>query len=104
MHAFVWRQGEMQDIGSSPDYSGTSAMAISDRGEIVGEGLRAKNGRPQAVRFADGAVISLEDEVRNRGDWLLFSANSVNNDGVIVGRGMRRGDGQQHGFVLRVLP
>jgi probable HAF family extracellular repeat protein len=99
-HAFVWRRGVMEDLGLS-DFSETSANAINDQGEIVGDGVRVGDGAFRAVRFAGGAVIALEDEVEDLGDWLLISATSVNEEGVIVGEAVRLGDGQVHGFLLR---
>jgi len=94
----------MRDIGNSPDFSDTSANAISDRGEIVGDGARVEDGAFRALRFEDGAVVSLEDEVQDLGDWLLLSATSVTEEGVILGQAVRLGDGRLHGFLLRPLP
>jgi len=103
-HAFSWRQGVMKDIGDSPDYAGTFADAINDRGEIVGSGNRAVDGALRALRFADGAVVALEDEVPDLDDWELWEANAIDPHGVIVGRGFRHGDVRQHGFLLRPVP
>jgi probable HAF family extracellular repeat protein len=102
-HAFVWHQGKMKDIGSSPVFTDTSANAINDKGDIVGDAYPLGN-RAVAARFADGAVISLEDEVVNLDDWSLVTAVAINNDGTIVGRGFRGSVDQSHGFLLRPQP
>jgi probable HAF family extracellular repeat protein len=102
-HAFVWHQGRMKDIGHSPVFTDTSANAINDQGDIVGDAYPMGN-RAVAARFADGAVISLEDEVVNLDDWGLVTAVAINGDGTIVGRGFRGSVDQAHGFLLRPLP
>jgi len=102
-HAFVWHQGKMKDIGTSSVFTDTSANAINDKGVIVGDAY-PKDGRAVAARFAEGAVISLEDEVVNLDDWGLVIAVAINNDGTIVGRGFRGSVDHSHGFLLRPLP
>jgi len=103
-HAFVWKEGVMKDLGRSTAFSETEANAINDRGEIVGDGIRVEDGGFRAVRFGDGEVFALEDEVQDLGDWLLISATSINRDGVILGEAVKLGDGQVHAFLLRPVP
>jgi probable HAF family extracellular repeat protein len=103
-HAFRWRDGVMEDLGISTQFPDTRANSINDKGDIVGRGLLANNFSPRAVRFDAGTVVSLGDEVDNLDDWVLSEAVAVNNDGVIVGTGIRQGDGKGHGFLLRPLP
>ena len=75
------------------------------KGEIVGSGdFGIGGGVERAVRFADGAVILLEDEVEDLTDWALLDTSAIGNDGVIVGTGFRHGDGKYHGYLLRPLP
>ena len=47
-HAFVWRHGKMTDLGTLGGAS-SRALAINDRGEIVGERASGKACPPRAV-------------------------------------------------------
>lgn len=76
----------------------TMASSIDDHGDIVGHGTSRADGLDHALRFAGGLAIPLESEVDAIGDWQLNTAHSVNENGVIVGWGMR-GDGL-HAFEL----
>jgi probable HAF family extracellular repeat protein len=95
--AFLWDGTGMRDIGESDRFPDTAAGSISNRGEIVGDGLDAQ-GQQHALRFADDAVIDLQDEVTNLGAMVLNEALAVNDGGVIIGIGTL--DGQTHGVVL----
>lgn len=98
VHAFLWSDGAMKDIGNSSEFPSSAALSISKAGEIVGTGYSMRKGRGEATRFQDGNVIGLEEEVQGLSDWELQQAVSVNNEGVIVGSGLRT-DGW-HGFML----
>jgi probable HAF family extracellular repeat protein len=98
VHAFLWSAGTMRDIGLSYSFTSSQAYAINDGGEIVGVATDAAKGKWHAVRFAGGAVIPLDSEVADRGDWRLTYANGINGAGKIVGQG-QRSDGP-HGFML----
>ena len=88
----------MRDIGASPDFSSTSAESINSHGDIVGSGVGVADGANHALRFVDGQVVALETQVEDLGDWKLEDARSINEDGVIAGKGTRT-DGI-HGFEL----
>ena len=92
----------MKDIGAAPHYPDTEALAINDRGFVVGHGYDDQGRTEHALRFVAGRVAALEDEVDNLGDWTLAAARGVNDAGVIVGEGRRRGE--THGFMLVPLP
>jgi probable HAF family extracellular repeat protein len=97
-HAFLWTGGVMKDIGASSDFANTEATSINSHGEIVGDGTGVADGAYHALRFADGQVVALETEVEDLADWKLEIARSINEDGVIAGKGTRP-DGI-HGFEL----
>jgi probable HAF family extracellular repeat protein len=102
-HAFLYAQGRMRDIGVSTRFVDSRALAINNvRGGpagIVGLAITTRGERSRAVRFDPRlGPVDLNDEVVERGDWHLVSAQSVNDAGVIVGQGQRK-DGA-HGFML----
>jgi len=76
-------------------------FAINDRNAIVGVAYDGND--VHAVRFTHAGIVRLEDEVVNLGDWRLENALGINNQGVIVGWGMRS-DGLGHTFMLVPVP
>ena len=86
--AFLWN-GSMIDLDQRGEYGSSAATAINDLGNIVGWALISGNQFSQAVRFAASQVVSLSSEVSNIGNWILVSATSINNGGMIVGNGYR---------------
>jgi probable HAF family extracellular repeat protein len=102
-HAFLYTGGRMRDIGGSTQFADSRALAINDgradQVEIVGLAFTAQGENSRAARFdVQLGPIDLNDEVADRRDWQLISAQSVNDDGVIVGQG-QRSDGP-HAFML----
>jgi probable HAF family extracellular repeat protein len=79
-HAFLWRRGVMTDLGGLPGGGNSYAMAINDRGDIVGfSASAADNGELRAVRWHHGKITVLETPSHHS------IANDINNRGVIVG-------------------
>jgi probable HAF family extracellular repeat protein len=95
--AFLWNGRQMIDIGESDVYHGTTAQSINDRGQIVGWGVDPEL-HLHALRFDHAGVVALESEVSDLGDWQLQLAVSIDNEGRIVGEGVRGKRG--HGFML----
>jgi probable HAF family extracellular repeat protein len=88
-HAFLWN-GRMVDLDKRSQFDVSSAASINSNDEIVGTG--SVHGDSFAVRFADGRVITLLSEVPDPGKWTaLQQAYSINDQGVIVGYGIRSG-------------
>jgi len=66
-HAFLWRNGARQDIGS-PAGKSSVALSINDRGTIVGQvdghGFMWKDGQASSLGFAGSAVaVNKRDEI-----------------------------------------
>ena len=55
--------------------------------------------RPAAVRWVDGVITDLNSLIPPDSGWTLLEAHDVNENGWIVGRGLK--DGQQRAFLLR---
>jgi probable HAF family extracellular repeat protein len=97
--AFYWKDGEMKALAASKDFVWTSASSINNHGVIVGYGSRDSKTNV-ALRFVVGRkAIDLNTETLNLQDWRLVVAESVNDDGAIVGIGYRA-DGIFHAFML----
>jgi probable HAF family extracellular repeat protein len=100
---FLWKDGQMIDLGAGTPFSRLYARSINDHDELVGDAVGAA-GRWQAVLFKGGRVIVLESAVDALLDWQLTAAFAINNRGLIVGQGFRTGDQRGHFFMLVPLP
>jgi len=58
-HAFLWEHGVMQDLGTLPGGTGSAALAINNRGEIVGASGTAAGGPSHAFLWQNGTMIDL---------------------------------------------
>jgi len=107
MHAFLYRNGQMIDLGGLPDAQFStstnsigfsppqlvsSASGINNWGQIVGEAT-ANNGAIHAFLCSEGTMIDLNRLVRLThvngppGFLVLIGANGINDLGQIVGAG-----------------
>lgn len=85
--AIIWEGGVARDLGA---LSGTVsyALAINDRGQIVGK-YRADLGEFRAAIWGSSGGIDLNellDDEPQRAGWVLRSANSINANGWIAGQ------------------
>jgi probable HAF family extracellular repeat protein len=103
-HPVLWSHGQVRDLDPANLYDTEATVSINNSGVIVGY-ANLGNGL-MALRFDASGPIPLINEVANLDDWLqLNRANSVNDEGVIVGSGVRAGDiGHSHAFMLVPLP
>jgi probable HAF family extracellular repeat protein len=102
---FVWLpQSGMMLLPPMPDATRSEAASINDAGDIVGRSYTpgpCGNCPPSpqaAVLWQNGQPIDLQPSVINGAGWDLVQAISINNDGVIVGRGTL--NGQPHSWLL----
>jgi len=97
--AFVFGSGVVTEL---PSLAGgrTSARAISDGGEIVGDSATAAG--VHAFLYRDGMMIDLNDHIPDNPEWILNYATAVNEAGQIVGLGTI--GGHTHGFRLDPVP
>jgi probable HAF family extracellular repeat protein len=100
-HAFLWRSGQMKDLGTFSDCSESSAFDINDAGKVVGEGRGTQVqsiGCWRAFLWTPGAAeqpgtmtpLNGPDPTSDPG-WFdgcyVTSAQAINNSDVIVGNG-----------------
>lgn len=93
-HAFAWN-GSMSDLDSS--LSGASGEGVNTRGQVVGYSEVA-GGTTRALLWQNEKTLDLNDLLPPGSDWLLDSAEDVNDFGVIVGKGQI--DGAARAYVL----
>lgn len=81
--AFLWEKGRMRDLGSIPGFAESSATAINDRGQIVGELYRTH----LDYRTTSRAFLWEKGRMRNLGApaGLSSTALAINDRGEVVG-------------------
>ena len=94
--AFVYERGVMRAI--VPDPAGSRAVAINDRGDVVGQvGISGA-----AFLYSDGAVTRLDKlPLVVAAGWTILIPQDINDRGWITGFGYRNGSDLQEAFVLK---
>jgi probable HAF family extracellular repeat protein len=103
--ATLWRDGgaEIVDLGRTPGppvcsgepfYPDNIALAINNRGQIVGHAqCIASGGSLAAFLWQDGVMYNLNDLIPPGSGWDLIKALDINDAGEIVGFGLAPGGG-----------
>jgi len=103
-HAFLWRTGNAEDIGTLGGPQ-SFAIALNDAGQVVGEseyGATDDARNRHAFLYTDGKMIDLNSLLLPHSGWELLSATAINNKGQIVGSG--RIHDVEHAYLLTPLP
>jgi probable HAF family extracellular repeat protein len=99
-HAFLWKQGEMKDLGSIGSDPCSRAISINSRGQIIGATI-AVCGHALTHGFLwenGGPAIDLNTLV-NSPDMALTTPLYISENGEIAGNGMLA-NGDMHAFLL----
>ena len=87
--------------GPGNDAEFSSATAVNNDGIVVGSSLTDDLQTRHAFLYEDGEIHDLNDLLEDGDDWLLVSANDINDDGQIVGTGVI--NGAEHAFLLEPI-
>jgi probable HAF family extracellular repeat protein len=94
-HAFLYTNGEMQDLGTLPGGLDSRAYGVNDRGQVVGYSTSATGVR--AFLYRGGVMYDLNDLVLNLpAGVVLAGAYGINDRGQIIAMS----DGSPHGYLL----
>ncbi len=96
--AFAYSGGVMRGLGVLPGYTESVALAINDRGEVVGYSLNHLDERSRAFIYRNGVMQDLNDLIPQGTGWEMIQAVGINDAGQIVGRALL--DGKPHAFLL----
>ena len=98
-HAFLYQSGIMHDLGALEGDDTSVAMAVNDRGLVVGySGDQQSDDSEKAVLWTNGTTVDLNTLLPKNSGWDLQYARAINDKGEIVGRGTYRG--HKSGFLL----
>ena len=97
LHAFLYARGRLQDLGTLAGGNNSSAYGVNDAGQVVGYSQIA-GGDSSAFLFENGHMRDLNQLIAADIGWRLSEAGAINNNGQIVGFGMK--DGVQRAFRL----
>lgn len=85
LHAFLWSNGKMQDLGTVGNNRDSAAVAINNSGVIVG------NSGDSAFIYANGTISQVYGDGPNK-----VELTGINNSGVVVGTAFVNVDGFQN--------
>lgn len=100
---FLASGGKTVEIAPPSGYESVEGMGLNDLGWIVGTlELQATQVVPRAFVWSSGTLIDLNSLIPANCNWVLNTAQDVNNAGYIVGTGTF--NGALHGFILVPKP
>ena len=82
-HAFLYRAGQMHDLGSLAPSRRSVAYGINDSAQVVGES-ETSDGTWAAFYFQDGQMLELNDLLEPGSGWYIQTARDINNAGQIA--------------------
>ena len=98
LHAFLYQDGVMTDLGSllggSALFDVSAGHAINDKGQVVGETVVSYDIGHHAFLFTGGKMIDL-----GTFGGSISIAHGINNDGFVVGEASLPNDQDRHAFL-----
>jgi RNA polymerase sigma factor (sigma-70 family) len=88
-HAIIWDKGQMLDL-TAAGWKTSSALGINNAGEVVGFATTSED-RSFAFLKHGNDILDLNDLVATNSGWRLVSAQSINERGQILARGVKGG-------------
>ena len=99
LHAVTWQNGKIQDLGTLPGGNHSIALGVNSKGDIVGGSTAEPNSLyDHGFVYHNGVMTDLNALIASNTGWLLLGAQSINDQGQIVGVGTV--NGQFHLYLL----
>src|SRR5690606_36347049 len=95
--AVLWSGSNIRELGALDGDTDSRALGINDLGQVVG--ASGAPGASRAFIWQAGRMMELNELLPRRTGWTLAEAADVNNDGTIVGTGLK--DGQLPAVLLK---
>ncbi len=101
--ATLWSNGQITDLGTLGGNK-TAAVDINNKGQVVGFGNTTGNGGlAHGFIWEDGKIANVNSLIDADSGWFLQQINGINDVGQMVGQGINRATGKQHGFLLNPI-
>jgi probable HAF family extracellular repeat protein len=106
-HAFRWTERiGMEDLGTLPNESQSVALAINNHGAVVGtsftrNAVGQETSRRAFLHTPEQGMVDLNTLINPALGFTLVEARGINDDGAIVGCGLR--NGEKHAFLMRPM-
>ncbi len=102
-HATLWSNGQVTDLGTLGGNI-SAAVDINNKGQVVGFGNTTGNGGlNHGFIWEDGKMADVNSLIAADSGWFLQQINGINDLGQIVGQGINKASGKQHGFLLNPI-
>ena len=107
-HPFLWKDGEMIDLGLIGGDTAGTAYSINSRGQIVGTSIQCTLINPDescdgpvshAFLWEDGSLFNLQSLIDPASKIILNNTTSINERGEIAGTGILP-NGEPHAYLL----
>lgn len=89
--AFIYENAEFSLLGTLPGGGWTTATAINDLGQVVGNSYFESELGTRAFLYEGGGLLDLNDLIPLETGWTLLDANDINDQGQILVKGSRGG-------------
>jgi probable HAF family extracellular repeat protein len=103
IQAVLWSNGNIIELGNLGGNIST-AVDINNKGQVAGFGnTNNSDGLSHAFIWEDGNIADLNSLIPADSDLLLQVVSGINDRGQIVGQGINRSTGKNHGFLLNPI-
>jgi probable HAF family extracellular repeat protein len=91
---FLWRNGAMTELRPFADDTDSEALAINNDGDVIGLSYQraCSTCQRRAVIWRNGVAADLNAAIPPSSDWVLTEAVDIDNEGRVIGRGLRTGN------------
>ncbi len=103
-HATLWSNGQITDLGTLGGNI-SAAVDINNKGQVVGlsNTITGDGQLNHGFIWEDGQMADLNSLIDQDSGWFLQEVSGINDRGQIVGKGINRSTGQNHGFLLNPI-
>ncbi|HEY0548524.1 MAG TPA: Ig-like domain-containing protein [Verrucomicrobiae bacterium] len=98
-HAFWYHDGVMEDLFVPFNTSTSQALGMNETGQIVGICDSSSSSSSRAFFWQNSVIYNLNSTITNT-DWVLQSADAINERGQIVGYGEKGGVAYRRAYLL----